>query len=351
MQTFRARALTYVTVFIALMSADIARSWVGPTAAPPGNNVQAPINVGVSEQFKPAVLGANILNIYGSNQYLNFGNTTGSAGFGLRNNGGTLEFKASGGSWGALTIAGTGFVGIGTSSPTSAVLEVAGGTNQPLQISTSSAGPWAMTLRRTDLGTTSDVKFFNSGGSLYLPGGALFGGKVGVNMGTTVPGAQFYVMGGSYSGAGGANQAAYALGAQSIASDSTIYSYGRICVGNSWGNCEGTGGVVLMSTGVKFPDGTIQTTAAGGASAGCGAGSVNWTTTNGSGQVIYCTAPVAASVHAQLRLANDTSYTDNSAANGYGSSLVQCINGTWQPVNPTCSIYYPPDPYGGGGLY
>ena len=41
---------------------------------PPGSN----------DQFKPAVLGANILNIFGSSQYLNFGNSTGAAGFGIR---------------------------------------------------------------------------------------------------------------------------------------------------------------------------------------------------------------------------------------------------------------------------
>jgi hypothetical protein len=37
----------------------------------------------------------------------------------------------------------------------------------------------------------------------------------------------------------------YALGAQSIAADASIYSYGAICSGNNWGNCASSGGVVL----------------------------------------------------------------------------------------------------------
>lgn len=77
-------------------------AWTGPTAAPPGNNVSAPVNVGSGDQFKPGVMGANIINIYGASQYLSFGNTTGASGFGIRNNAGILEYKNSGGAWAAL---------------------------------------------------------------------------------------------------------------------------------------------------------------------------------------------------------------------------------------------------------
>jgi trimeric autotransporter adhesin len=74
-------------------------AWTGPSAAPPGNNVSAPVNIGSADQFKPGIMGANIINIYGASQYLSFGNTTGATGFGIRNNAGYLEFKNSGGSW------------------------------------------------------------------------------------------------------------------------------------------------------------------------------------------------------------------------------------------------------------
>jgi hypothetical protein len=111
-----------------LASPTLLTAWVGPTAAPPGNNVSAPINIGNSEQFKPSVIGANIFNIYGASQYLNFGNATGASGYGIRNNGGVLEFKNSGGSWGPLYSSqwgssgsslfyNSGNVGIGTISP------------------------------------------------------------------------------------------------------------------------------------------------------------------------------------------------------------------------------------------
>ncbi|MFZ2593460.1 MAG: tail fiber domain-containing protein [Minisyncoccia bacterium] len=97
---------------IALSIAPVAMviAWTGPSGTPPNGNVSAPVNVAVSDQFKPGVFGANILNIYGSNQYLSFGTTTGSTGYGMRNNGGALEFKGSGGAWGALSVLASGGV-------------------------------------------------------------------------------------------------------------------------------------------------------------------------------------------------------------------------------------------------
>lgn len=89
----------FVLLSVFLVSPSLLLAWTGPSAAPPGNNIAAPVNVGATDQFKPAIVGANIINIYGSNQYLNFGNTTGSSGYGIRNNGGKLEVKDSGGAW------------------------------------------------------------------------------------------------------------------------------------------------------------------------------------------------------------------------------------------------------------
>jgi Phage tail repeat like len=55
--------------------------------------------------------GRNIL-INGTNKYLNFGTISGLSGYGFRDNGGTIEFKNSGGSWQAI---GTGSGGGGGS--------------------------------------------------------------------------------------------------------------------------------------------------------------------------------------------------------------------------------------------
>jgi hypothetical protein len=193
---------TIIAALFTLLLPTTLQAWTGPTAAPPGNNVSAPINIGTNEQFKPGVIGANIVNIYGAAQYLNFGNMTGTAGFGLRNDAGIIQFKHAGGVWSALV-----------------------------------ASPW-----------------ISDGSSLSFSGGP-------VGIGSSAPAAQLYVSGGSYPVAGGlANQTAYALGAQSIAADASIYSYGKICAGNSSGNCEGSGGVVISGTGIKFPDGSSQTT-------------------------------------------------------------------------------------------
>ena len=75
------------------------------------------------------------------------------------------------------------------------------------------------------------------------------GGNVGI--GTTSPNAKLFVQGGSYTQTGNANNAAYAIGATSIAADTSIYSYGKICAGNSLGDCSGTGGTVITSSSVS----------------------------------------------------------------------------------------------------
>jgi hypothetical protein len=95
-------------LFSALLIAAKIFAWTGPTAAPPGNNVAAPINVGIVNQIKNASLGLNGLAVFGntllggtggSNAYLNFGASAGSSGYGFRDNGGNMEYKNSGGSW------------------------------------------------------------------------------------------------------------------------------------------------------------------------------------------------------------------------------------------------------------
>ena len=96
---------------VALLSFTLVAAWTDPTEAPPNGNVAAPINVGSTAQVKNGGLGVNTLTVFGnslfggstgSNAYLNFGGTGGSSGYGIRDNGGLLEFKNSGGSWASL---------------------------------------------------------------------------------------------------------------------------------------------------------------------------------------------------------------------------------------------------------
>ena len=89
----------------------IASAWTGPTASPPNGNVAAPINVGTTAQVKNGGLGVNTLTVFGnslfggstgSNAYLNFGDTSGVNGYGIRDNNGLLEFKNSSSTWQSL---------------------------------------------------------------------------------------------------------------------------------------------------------------------------------------------------------------------------------------------------------
>ena len=64
-------------------------------------------------------------------------------------------------------------VGIGTISP-GAKLDINAGTSTPLLLQTSSQLPWAITLRRTDLGAAKDVNLFNNNGEFYVENKAHF---------------------------------------------------------------------------------------------------------------------------------------------------------------------------------
>ncbi len=54
-------------------------AWTGPTATPPNNNVNAPINVGAVDQIKNAGLGVNSFSVFGNSNlggYVKIGATT-----------------------------------------------------------------------------------------------------------------------------------------------------------------------------------------------------------------------------------------------------------------------------------
>lgn len=113
-------------VFFTAVSLVLA--WTGPTSAPPNGNVSAPINVGTVDQIKNAGLGINSLAVFGNailagaSSYLNFGNTSGSGGYGIRDNAGTMEFKNSAGGWASLQSIVATLVGTDAGIPSGAVM-------------------------------------------------------------------------------------------------------------------------------------------------------------------------------------------------------------------------------------
>jgi len=100
------RSLTIFILAAALfMTASVLVAWTGPTQTPPNGNVNPPVNVGDTDQVKNAGLSVNALAVFGNmimngaSRYLNFGTTVGSAGYGIRDNAGTMQFRNSSGTW------------------------------------------------------------------------------------------------------------------------------------------------------------------------------------------------------------------------------------------------------------
>jgi len=70
-------------------------AWVGPTAAPPNNNVSAPVNIGAIDQVKDGGLGVNSLAVFGNGSfsgYAQVGTTASVCSAGLD---GTLRFNTT----------------------------------------------------------------------------------------------------------------------------------------------------------------------------------------------------------------------------------------------------------------
>ena len=140
MQYMRRRALVLAALLTLFFPVAIF-AFTNPTVAAPGGNISAPVNVGAVNQAKNSNLGVNGLAVFGNtilqaSSYLNWGATSGTNGYGIRDNAGVMEFKNLGGaSWqsiqsivsslvsGQWTTSGTsiyyntGNVGIGTASP------------------------------------------------------------------------------------------------------------------------------------------------------------------------------------------------------------------------------------------
>lgn len=207
--------LPYVAFGLAaglLVNATVALAWTGPTDSAPNSNISAPVNVGTTAQIKNGDFGVNNISAFGNallsglgvgtGRYLNFDYTsagtagTGSSGYGIRDNAGTLEFKNNGGSWSSLqstisalaggqwTTSGSniyssnvGNVGIGTTDPQQK-LDVQGGAIR--QVMSSTYDVWLQGGASTGGGDNRNLALLgvdeDSGDTLYVNYGGEYAG-------------------------------------------------------------------------------------------------------------------------------------------------------------------------------
>lgn len=302
------------TLIVAFLTVPLlcSATWTSPNGTPPANNAAEPINVGAVDQFKQGTLGARTLNIFGTSQYLSFGNSVGSAMPGIRFNTGTsqLEFSNGSGTWSAIgasaasspwTVNGSdltylsGNVGVGTTAPF-AKIDAAGGT-EAIYSRSSPTGAYTFLGNAGSYGRIGAYSSSTGWQNLVLAEG----GNVGV--GTTAPAAKLDVdqTSGSVSGSAltlhaAASPTGSAYGIQLKNNQQNAFFWGiehaydgSFRIGRSGDSASGTyplfiaklgnvgigttnpgqklsvaGTIESTSGGIKFPDGTTQTTAAGG---------------------------------------------------------------------------------------
>jgi hypothetical protein len=170
-------------------------AWTGPTASAPGNNVNAPINVGSSPQIKNGDItmnnllalgnmsGTGDIRLVGASHYINFNvdigniaNTTGDLGYGIKESGGTLYYKNNPGVWTAFN----SVSGVTTVSVTAPITN--SGTATAPNIGVGTVGTGNGGTGQTSY-TSGDMLYYSSGATLSK----LAAGTAGMTLHTGSP--------------------------------------------------------------------------------------------------------------------------------------------------------------------
>jgi hypothetical protein len=241
--------------------------------------------------------GRNIL-INGTSKYLNFNTTSGSSGYGIRDNAGAIEFKNSGGTWTAI---GSGSGTISTSSPLVAgqsVYATAWNT-----IASASNFLWNNATSLLTVNGNASTTQLTTTGNTYL---ATTGGNVGI--GTTAPGValdvggvgSLRVQGSATASTGAGLELAYSSGSSYMTSyDRTGASYRPI---------------YLRGSALYLREGTTDVLTVDGGNVGIG------TTTPGAKLEIYSTGYQNLRVDGNNTAGTRTYFTNtnNTSGNGFG---------------------------------
>lgn len=159
--------LTFLIIFLVF-------AWTEPTSAPPGGNVDAPINTGSAEQTKTGGLGLGDSTTPTSSGFLKLINSVGNWETGF--NGDSWKLKWSEVLNPAIQIGSDGNVGIGTTNPGTAKLKISGGildvdSNRITNVDTPSAAKDAVNYETMQSALAGDGGGAMSGTiNLYGPG-------------------------------------------------------------------------------------------------------------------------------------------------------------------------------------
>ncbi|MFA6585907.1 MAG: hypothetical protein WCS86_01975 [Candidatus Paceibacterota bacterium] len=191
---------------------------------------------GVPTWVTPSAVVASQWTTNGTNIYYNAG---GDVGIGNTNPTAKLELTDTSGE--------TSFLG---NTVNSGILKISGGTINnystiSFRYSLNSTPIAKIAMLPTASGSELHFGTSNNFASGITSDALVIKGSGNVGIGTTAPLSKLFVAGGSSGSGTGANNAYYALGAQSIAANDSIYSYGAICTNNSVGNCTGSDGTVI----------------------------------------------------------------------------------------------------------
>jgi hypothetical protein len=249
-----------------------AGTWTGPTATPPGGNVDTPVNVGNNAQSKAGDLSvgaflANLNSLFLGN--VTIGSISAPAQFklinGAQGSGKVLASDASGSAtW--VSTSSLGISGGGTSTTTVQSVNVGFTTFQVFNSSGSFTVPSGV--------TKTMVEVWGAGGGGYRNGGDIYsgaGGGYAKGIYTVSPGASYTVTVGD-GGAARVNGGLSRFGALLTASGGTAGNSNGYGIG---GLGSGTGSIITVSGGDGNGSGSVGNVGGAGGNGGAGGSAGN----------------------------------------------------------------------------